>query len=318
MPLVEYSDSDNSDSSPLETPQIRGTKRKRPTENPPFLPPLPSTFHDLYATTSRPSNQDDPDLHGGRQRMTPHIEGNWPTHVYIEWRPSTEHSNQLNDLLNSISQNDIGSGERKIHSLLKSDLGAELPLHISLSRSLSLRGAQRQAFSDALTTAVNKGNISPFKIPVVGYHWVSNYEKNRWFLVLKLAKPAGNELNKLLRIPNEVCESFDQPPLYARPRVSNRERNKRRVEVEKLEASGGAVDKHDDASDAFHVSIAWMLHPPKQILVDGAEKTSFDMQGIEIDVQVVKLKMGNQIISIPLGSKIDSLNKIIEKCLSWM
>ena len=90
MPLVDYSDSDTSDTSdpPLaDNPgNTVGLNRKRKREEIPAsdLPPLPDTFHDLYASAARASTQDDPSLHGGRQRQTPHIEGNWPTHVYIE------------------------------------------------------------------------------------------------------------------------------------------------------------------------------------------------------------------------------------------
>lgn len=87
MPLVDYSDSDGSDSPPADdsrNPAGADRKRKR-EELPRFdLPPLPDSFHDLYASNVRASTQDDPGLHGGRQRQTPHVEGNWPTHVYIE------------------------------------------------------------------------------------------------------------------------------------------------------------------------------------------------------------------------------------------
>ena len=92
MPLVEYSDSESSDSHPLDlapkaaldTPTRHPHKRKRAEDQTSGLPPLPSSFRDLYASTTRTSTQDDPSLHDGRQRQTPHVEGNWPTHVYVE------------------------------------------------------------------------------------------------------------------------------------------------------------------------------------------------------------------------------------------
>lgn len=76
-PLVNYS----SDSS-CEDGAKRSVGRKRKVDE--KLPPLPSSFQDLYATPIRTSKVDDPILHGGRQRVNPHIEGNWPTHVYTE------------------------------------------------------------------------------------------------------------------------------------------------------------------------------------------------------------------------------------------
>ena len=89
MALVEYSDSEGSDSPPpdqtLSTSQeSRAIKRKHSSTSDSTLPSLPDSFHDLYASSARVSNQDHPTLHNGRQRVTPHVEGNWPTHVYIE------------------------------------------------------------------------------------------------------------------------------------------------------------------------------------------------------------------------------------------
>ena len=84
MALVDYVSSDE-DEEVLQThPKAASLKRKRDGEGSEGLPPLPSKFHDLYASTTRVSTRDDPNLHGGRMRTTPHIEGNWPTHLYIE------------------------------------------------------------------------------------------------------------------------------------------------------------------------------------------------------------------------------------------
>jgi U6 snRNA phosphodiesterase len=84
MALVDYSSSDEEETSPLDHQPAPNLKRKRDDGTASDLPPLPSKFHDLYASTTRVSTRDDPSLHGGRKRVTPHIEGNWPTHIYIE------------------------------------------------------------------------------------------------------------------------------------------------------------------------------------------------------------------------------------------
>jgi hypothetical protein len=96
MALVDYSSSEDEDEDGREGKEVMQepsptvvrkpplAKGKRPIRNPEELPPLPASFHDLYATNVRASTSDDPSLHGGRKRHVPHVEGNWPTHVYLE------------------------------------------------------------------------------------------------------------------------------------------------------------------------------------------------------------------------------------------
>jgi U6 snRNA phosphodiesterase len=112
MVLVDYSDSDSEVDKKLEknvkeegrqSPASVSTdslSKKRhheaitsdhpaPDPGPSLLkqaipPTLPTAFYSLYATNVRSATTDDPSLHSGRKRQTPHIAGNWPTHGYLE------------------------------------------------------------------------------------------------------------------------------------------------------------------------------------------------------------------------------------------
>jgi hypothetical protein len=81
MTLVAYSDSEDEHDEPVAK---RSKTEAADQKDDKDLPPLPASFLNLYSSSVRVSNTDDPSLHHGRKRVVKHVEGNWPTHVYLE------------------------------------------------------------------------------------------------------------------------------------------------------------------------------------------------------------------------------------------
>ncbi|KAI1844554.1 hypothetical protein JX266_009227 [Neoarthrinium moseri] len=368
-PLVTYtSDSDSdSDSDPAPDPEATAgsasgpasKKRKTSHQGVPTqsaLPPLPAAFHDLYASTVRVSNVDDPSLHQGRKRQIPHVVGNWPSHLYVEWHPSSEEHAVLDSLLRTLGQQleakegkykDSGIGgtatdsdvaavsaKHKLSTFLASDLGAPLPLHISLSRPLALTTAQKDDFLARLRASLGRSGVRPFELAPTGLEWHRTHESARSFLVLRVGsrrkQPSGAgpaeaddgdrgksgaagarepqakknpELAALLGRCNALCASFGQPELYAfKPPASS--------------ASGGAGEEKGSSrssggpgtavGDAFHVSIAWSFAEPTPEMRRVTEQV-FARAGcgdavadMRIKVDGVKAKIGNVVTHIGL------------------
>ncbi|KAF2467385.1 uncharacterized protein BDR25DRAFT_266781, partial [Lindgomyces ingoldianus] len=331
--LVQYSDSDSdegslykkaeSDAYPPPTQPVAGStvavkrKREEPSSSS-NLPPLPAAFHDLYSVNMRVSTCDDPSLHGGRKRAVPHIDGNWPSHVYLEWVPSHTESEKLQDLIDSISASIHNANSTRanpipvpdIIPLLRSPLGASLPLHISLSRTLQIQTGDRDACLDTLTSSLRKAAVRPFGIRFASLKWVPNFERNRWFLVLSIAKPPQNELNRLLDACNEAAERCGYPGLYTggpgdgpvedNTSVGNTKKRRKTLSKEKKHkyATPGAIDR----SDNFHISIAWNLEGPAPEWMALVQNIALDRDllssGTHFDV--VKAKIGNVVHNIEL------------------
>lgn len=56
----------------------------------------------------------------------------------------------------------LSSERHQVNSLLNSDLGTALPLHISLSRPLMLVTDERQPFIDSLALEINRSSMRPY------------------------------------------------------------------------------------------------------------------------------------------------------------
>ncbi|TPX18390.1 uncharacterized protein E0L32_011723 [Thyridium curvatum] len=242
------------------------------------LPPLPAAFHDLYASTVRTSTVDAPSLHQGRSRQIPHVAGNWPSHIYIEWFPQPSEYELLQRLVESLRL-ELGGEGGELHTFLTSDLGAPLPLHISLSRPFVLKTQEKDGFLDELVESVRAAHVKPLDLDIVSLAWHRSPDSNRSFLVLRVK--TRKELSSLLARSNNLVAAYGQPRLYASP------------------------DGRAEEGDAFHVSIAWSFAGPGTVEAQTAkvfESSEFKkpVTSIKVGLNAVKVKIGNIITSVEL------------------
>ncbi|EZG03033.1 hypothetical protein H106_06551 [Trichophyton rubrum CBS 735.88] len=305
MSLVQYSDTgsesgsgqEDKDSSASRSTKRRcrepgGVSQRSGGQDAASLPPLPAEFRDLYSTSARISVQDDPSLHNGRTRAIPHVVGNWPTHIYLEWYPNNTELGVLSNIIKGCESTE-GNGVA-IHSLLYSDLGAQLPLHISLSRPVVLLTEQRESFLDLFRDYIKNSKIQPFEVSPQNLAWVSNFENTRWFLVLRLNRPANNGLNQLLRLSNSSLACFGQPPLYESPGGTQKRKHGRQAGHQRNPSSStGSIDA--DYTSCFHISIAWALEEPSDDEKERLTSIELPARDLIIKFNNVKVKVGNQI-----------------------
>jgi U6 snRNA phosphodiesterase len=330
MPLVDYSSSEGeeeeeeeNDNQPPPTKRPRMSSTRAPKNNGTQLASnleLPASFHTLYATNVRTSTTDDPNLHGGRKRQTPHVEGNWPTHAYLEWHPTTHQISILERLISQYtSQPDSNkskdrearstkSSSAKVCSLLESELGAPQALHISLSRTLQLRTDDRDAFLSSITSSIRSAGIRPFDVSFNDVGWFANYERNRWFLSLEVEKSPRNELNRLLFACNRACLGTGLPILYYGPDQDGMARGSSAMDDEERLAWEEKAKELDmrDCSGAFHVSIAYTLeHPAAEESEGGVSSKGMrdELEKLTVKLNAVKVKIGNKIHSIEFGRR---------------
>lgn len=275
--LVDYSSSPSSSPSPSPPPSPSGGGT---------LPPLPPAFHDLYASTVRTTPHDSPSLHQGRTRTIPHVPGHWPSHLYLEWHPPASIHAELTSLLASL-RTALPPGV-EVHSFLTSDLGAPLPLHVSLSRPIVLTTGEKEGFLAEVVASL-AGVGEGWELEGDRVEWHRTEGSGRSFLVLRVrevgratGEGSGNPnpgLTELLRRCNAVVEGHGQPGLY-----------------------GWAGE--EEVGRAFHVSVAWSFAEPSEEVRRVTEEVfGGRVRGVRIGVNGVKVKIGNVVTHVPLRGR---------------
>tara|TARA_R110002003_G_scaffold126_46_gene11816 strand:+ start:2273 stop:2938 length:666 start_codon:yes stop_codon:yes gene_type:complete len=191
---------------------------------------------------------------------------------------------------------------------LESDLGAPLPLHISLSRTLQIRTEDRDHFLDTLKFSLRKAKVDPFPFTFAGLKWVPNFQRNRWFLVLGIERPASDELNRLLNACNEAAKRCGHPSLYIGGQGDGPMETDTENEAKKRKTTPTNHREAADRSDHFHISIAWNLEEPDHewiSLLKGVEVDDY-VQPPEATIDAVKARVGNVVHSINLNTRIIS------------
>lgn len=180
-------------------------------------------------------------------------------------------------------QNQTSPGKKDdIHSLLENDLGVQLPLHISLSRPLALKTANKDTFLANLTTAITTTGVRGFSASSNKLTWHPNEDRTRWFLVLSLERPENDELRNLLRVCNKLAGEYGQPLLYQTSARKGKE-----VEV-------------DDGK--FHVSLAWSLIEQNGEVEIGKEMKE-RLKKLQMEFDEVKVRIGQDVTGIPLKKR---------------
>jgi hypothetical protein len=218
--------------------------------------------------------------------------------------PSSTESKTLGDFISSAKSTASSSGSSEdfeIHSLLENDLGAALPLHISLSRTLVLKTSERDPFLEQVTSNVRNASIMPFNVTFKSLIWYPNNDKTRWFLSLGANQSKKDELNRLLHACNATVSVFGQPTLYLsegdspQPKKRPREENERNI---------------PDCSKFFHVSLAWSLTPPFGH-PQGEELITEDIKHLSVKFNCIKVKVGNTVNTVALPPKAKASESLI-------
>ncbi|PPQ81269.1 hypothetical protein CVT25_015053 [Psilocybe cyanescens] len=201
--LVTYTSSDEED-----TPTDQAKAKNEDCSEPPpkkrkRLPPVPFTI-------VIPSPIDNPALHQGRIRTTPHVEGQYAAHVYVSL--PLGRSSLLYKILQAILC-DAKEAIPTLHEIWTTEQRPEL--HISLSRPIFLRAHQREDLKRAVKKVAKAHRAFIVSFAILSE--LINDEKTRTFLTMEVG--AGHhELRSLTDALSPALEAIRQQTYYVKPR----------------------------------------------------------------------------------------------------
>ncbi|KAI0746474.1 hypothetical protein C8Q80DRAFT_1271367 [Daedaleopsis nitida] len=219
--LVEYPSSEDEERQVVVEPprKKRQVQMKLPSLSAHLLPQVPI---------------DNPSLHQGRKRTTPHVDGQFAAYVYVPVQVPKR--SRLFRLLCRI----FASAKREVPTLhpIGFDLddiadpenedlhtkGGAVELHVSLTRPTYLRAHQREEYKRAVQAAAR--SKQKFSASFATLSELTNDERTRTFLTLEVGG-GHDDFKKLAEALTPILRSIRQKEFYDDPR--------------------------------FHVSIAWAL-----------------------------------------------------------
>ncbi|KAH0586125.1 hypothetical protein H2248_007391 [Termitomyces sp. 'cryptogamus'] len=155
---------------------------------------------------------DRPELHQGRRRTQPHVEGQWVAHVYVSL--TVQRHSPLNSLID-----DVLTHAQKVtptlHDFWHGELSIKRELHISLSRPTYLRMHQKEDLKKAVKELSKR--FSPFPVSFATFSELHNDERTRTFLTMETG--AGHhELRAMCDALTPTLKAIRQKEFYLDPR----------------------------------------------------------------------------------------------------
>lgn len=182
MNLVGYSDSSDSSDTDSEQSNYLNINTSQNVQS--LKPSLPLSFHSIYTANSKFASGSH--LYDGKSRVSAHVEGSWPTHIYLQWIPSDSDYDRLLKIFSYIQHHCLP--DYHIHSLIESELKVPQILHVSLSKTLMIPGNKVKLFQDSVENCIKGFNFDFKRIEFDPSHFLilPNENNTRFFVVLVL------------------------------------------------------------------------------------------------------------------------------------